>query len=244
MLRIVSYNVHSCVGTDGRLCPRRIADLIAELEPDVVALQELDVRRNRTGGIDQAQEIAELLSMSMHFHPALRVMEEEYGEAILASAPSRLIRAGALPGAQGFEPRGALRVAISSPEGEFDVINTHLGLRHRDRTRQAEALAGPDWIGARPERPLLLVGDFNIGMRSRVYRLLTRSQHRQCAVPIGRQRTFPSRFPLFSIDHIVPLRGIRILKRATVTSPAARLASDHLPVFADFECLDCSDDFG
>ena len=78
MPRIVTYNVHRCVGTDRRLDVGRIAAVLAELEPDIVALQELDVGRARTGGVDQAHEIARRLDMACHFHAALKVEEELY----------------------------------------------------------------------------------------------------------------------------------------------------------------------
>ena len=64
-LRIMTYNVHRCVGADGRADPRRIADVIAACQPDMVALQELDVGRLRTGGIDQVDAIAHPLGMSV-----------------------------------------------------------------------------------------------------------------------------------------------------------------------------------
>jgi endonuclease/exonuclease/phosphatase family metal-dependent hydrolase len=79
----MTYNVHRCVGVDRKLDVERIAGLIAEFEPDVVCLQELDVGRARTGGKDQAQEIAKRLSMSFHFNAAMRVEKELYGDAIL-----------------------------------------------------------------------------------------------------------------------------------------------------------------
>src|SRR6478672_11059906 len=98
MTRILTYNVHRCLGVDGVLDPGRIAAVIAACQPDIVALQELDVRRARSGGVDQAKAIADRLGMQMHFHAALRVLEEEYGDAILTARPSRMVKAGALPG--------------------------------------------------------------------------------------------------------------------------------------------------
>ncbi|HXQ46446.1 MAG TPA: endonuclease/exonuclease/phosphatase family protein, partial [Caulobacteraceae bacterium] len=110
MPRILTYNVHRCIGVDGRLDVGRIAAVIAALEPDIVALQELDVRRARTGGVDQAHEIARRLDMACHFNAALRVEEEQYGDAILTSYPERLVKAGPLPALERglpLEPRGA-----------------------------------------------------------------------------------------------------------------------------------------
>src|SRR5512142_1089209 len=98
MPRILTYNVHRCVGTDGALDVARIAKVIAQMRPDIVALQELDVLRARTDLVDQAHAIAEQLGMSFHFHPAFTVEEELYGDAILTACPIRVVRAGALPG--------------------------------------------------------------------------------------------------------------------------------------------------
>ncbi|HEV7286378.1 MAG TPA: endonuclease/exonuclease/phosphatase family protein, partial [Kaistia sp.] len=82
--RILSYNVHACVGTDKKLSPERIARVIQSRDPDIVALQEIDVGRARSGRIDQAQVLAELLGMEAHFHPSTRIgPDEHYGDAIL-----------------------------------------------------------------------------------------------------------------------------------------------------------------
>src|SRR4029078_12710131 len=88
----MTYNVHRCVGADGRADPRRIADVIAACQPDMVALQELDVGRLRTGGIDQAHAIAAPRAMWLAFQPALQVEEELYGDAILTALPMRLMK--------------------------------------------------------------------------------------------------------------------------------------------------------
>ena len=143
MPRIMTYNVHRCVGVDRRLDVARVAAVIAEFEPDIVALQELDVGRARTGGVDQAHAIAELLEMTFHFNAAMKVEEELYGDAILTSRPERLIRKGPLPtisGVPGLEPRGAVWIAIDFDGVELNVINTHLGLVPREQRLQAKAL--------------------------------------------------------------------------------------------------------
>ena len=84
MPRLLTYNVHRCVGVDRKLDVVRIAAVIAEHEPDIVCLQELDVGRARTGFVDQAQSIADQLAMTFHFHAAMRVEAEQYGDAIRA----------------------------------------------------------------------------------------------------------------------------------------------------------------
>ena len=81
--------------------------------------------------MDQAHLIARYLEMEFHFHPALHLEEERYGDAILTHLPQRLVKAGPLPGLAGkplLEPRGALWVAIDLHGREIQIINTHLGL--------------------------------------------------------------------------------------------------------------------
>jgi hypothetical protein len=127
----------------------RIAEVLARLEPDIVALQELDVGRARTGGVDQAHEIARRLDMACHFHAALKVEEELYGDAILTALPERLIQVGPLPGHPRMpvlEPRGALWVEADVDGRALQVINTHLGLVPREQQIQAAHLAGPSWL--------------------------------------------------------------------------------------------------
>ena len=121
-LRIMTYNVHRCVGADGRADPRRIAEVIAACQPDMVALQELDVGRLRTGGIDQAHAIAHLLGMSFHFHPALQVEEELYGDAILSALPMRLVKAGPLSWKHQLR---AARGALGGGRGERHPNSDH-----------------------------------------------------------------------------------------------------------------------
>lgn len=230
-LKILSYNVHSCVGTDRKLDPARIADVIAELQPDIIGLQELDVGRRRSGGIDQAHAIASLLKMDFHFHPALRVEEEHYGDAILTALPTRLIKAEALPSYG--EPRGALWVEIDVAGRPLQVFNTHLGLLRRERLRQSAILAGPEWIGHSQAtgRPRLLIGDFNSIPSSPAYRTLAATM-RDIRQDTGKLagRTFPSRFPLLRLDHVFVADGPRIVSAQAISTPATRLASDHLPL--------------
>lgn len=241
MPRIMTYNVHRCVGVDRRLDVDRIAAVIAEFEPDVVALQELDVGRARTRGVDQAHEIARQLEMTFHFNAAMRVEEELYGDAILTCRPERLIKAGPLPtvsGVPGLEPRGALWAAIDFDGVEVNVLNTHLGLVPREQRLQAAALTGKEWLDdPRCADPVILVGDFNATSLTRPYqRFLTRLSDGQRHEGLGRAvPTFPSSFPVLRIDHVFCSPRIRVTRVQTAMFPLARVASDHLPLVVDFE---------
>jgi endonuclease/exonuclease/phosphatase family metal-dependent hydrolase len=241
LLRIVTYNVHRCVGVDGRLSPERIAEVIASCQPDIVALQELDVRRARTGGVDQAHLIARELNMEMHFHPALQVLEELYGDAILSTRPLRLLKAGALPRLRrwpGIEPRGALWSSIDVSGTNLQVINTHLGLLGRERLSQVDALLGPDWLGRQDCRgPVILLGDFNAGPMSRTYRCLASKfrDAQRLLEPSRRHATFPTHAPFLCIDHVFVNRHVEVFAASAVRTPLARVASDHLPLVVDFQ---------
>ncbi len=238
-LRLVTYNVHSCIGLDGTLSPERIARVIARIEPDVVALQELDVGRSQTGGIDQAEAIARHLGMIVHFHPTYAVAEEQFGDAILSRLPMRVVRTGSLPQLDGhpeLEPRGAVQVEIDAGDVTYTVINTHLSVHPRERRLQVEALIGPEWLGGVPsDAHLVLCGDFNAGpgfptCRS-IGRYLTDVQigldgHRP-------RRTWGGRWPLARIDHIFIDDSLDILHVEVPHTHLTRTASDHLPLFAD-----------
>ncbi len=242
MYRIVTYNVHRCLGIDGRLDPARIADVIASCRPHVVALQEIDVGRTRTGGIDQAQVIAARLGMEMHFHAALRVADERYGHAILSAMPSRLVKCGLFPADVRDpvrEPRGALWVSVLMGGMRVEIINTHLGLRRLERQLQVEALLGPDWIGpAIHHHPLILAGDFNALPRSRAYlRIASRLRDVQILASRRSRPTFPSRMPLLRLDHVFVNPAVEVLGVWTVRTKLAVQASDHLPLMVEFKPL-------
>ncbi|TNC05058.1 endonuclease/exonuclease/phosphatase family protein [Methylobacterium terricola] len=236
MLRVLTYNVRRCLGADGRLAPERIAAVIAACRPDVVALQELDVGRARSGGIDQATVIAGHLGMRSHFHPAMRVSDELYGDAILTALPSRLVRAKALPGHDGCEPRGALWAAVVAGGTEVQVVTTHLGLGRAERRAQAEALLGPDFLGDPACRdPVVLLGDFNALPGSGVHRRLAARLPDAHGARAWTRPTFPARLPLLRIDHVFVSRSVAVRAVRTVGGTLARVASDHLPLVADLD---------
>jgi len=239
MVRILTYNVHRCVGVDGRLDVGRIAAVIAAQAPDIVALQEVDVGRARTGHVDQAVAIAQRLNMTSRFNATVKVEEELYGDALLTCFPERLVKSGPLPGYRPMprlEPRGALWVAVTVGKAELHVINTHLGLVPMEQRVQARALASQDWL-EHPERadPAILLGDFNAGASSFVARcLLSRLSDARRAAS-HRTPTFPSRLPVGQIDHVFVSPGVKVRSIHVPNDILARQASDHLPLVVDFE---------
>ncbi|MBA3013472.1 MAG: oxidoreductase, partial [Desulfobulbaceae bacterium] len=239
LVRVMTYNVHSCIGMDGKISPERIARVIAQHQPDIVALQEVDVGKSRTGGIDQAHRIAQYLQMDFHFYPTFRIEEELYGDAILTHFPMQLVKTGQLPGLASrpqLEPRGAIWVRIKIDDKEIQCINTHLGLFPKERRNQVKALIGNEWLG-HPEchDPVILCGDFNAPPSSPVCQLL-KSRLMDVQLELTDQRpkkTFFGRYPLVRIDHIFTTPDIDVVGVDVPINELSQVASDHLPLTAE-----------
>jgi endonuclease/exonuclease/phosphatase family metal-dependent hydrolase len=235
----MTYNVHSCIGTDAKLSVERVAAVIAECSADVVCLQELDVGRMRSGAMDQAREIATMLEMHFQFHPAISLAEERYGDAVLSRYPLALVRGAALPGLPhrpGLEPRGALWVTMEIDGVSIQLINTHLGLMLKERRAQIEALLGNEWLGHEACRgPIVFCGDLNALPWSRVYRALRRQLRDTQLFHRGGwpKATYPSRIPIFRIDHVFVNSFLEVEGTWVAKGPLARKASDHLPLIVD-----------
>lgn len=249
-LRVATYNVHGCVGTDGQRSESRIAQVIGELAVDLVGLQELDLSRARSAGVDQADAIATELGWHSHFHPAIRYGDERYGHAILSRHPLELRRAECLPGVAPFfcrEERAAVAMDATTDLGVVHVINTHLGLGRQERQLQAKLLTSRDWLAAGAAgTPLVLLGDLNSVPRSRPHRLLSRflDDVRQLVKSPGRFRTFPTIFPLLAVDHIFVNAALQPVSVAVHRSPLARIASDHFPLVAELILRKSRNEYG
>ena len=161
-LRVATYNVHACCGMDRQRSETRVADVIAELGVDLVGIQELDLSRRRSAGVDQAGLIAEKLGWHRYFHPAMQSGDEHYGNAILSRYPLTLRRACALPGTGTFycrESRVAISMDVETPLGAVHIINTHFGLGRSERLLQAQLL-NEEWLEPdSSDAPLILLGD-------------------------------------------------------------------------------------
>ncbi len=244
----MTYNIHSGVGLDGKLAVERIARVIARINPDVVALQEIDVGKHRSGRVDQAELIARHLEMDFHFHPAMHVEDEKYGDAILTHHPLRMIKAEALPGQflsnrkpntkSNREPRGAIWAVVEFNGINVNIINTHLGLSLQERKVQIEELMGKNWLG-HPDckGPVILCGDFNAIASSSICRRLSRELlDVQKHLPGHRPKaTFYSRMPVARIDHIFVSKDIQVTAIEVPRNQMTLVASDHLPLVADVQ---------
>jgi endonuclease/exonuclease/phosphatase family metal-dependent hydrolase len=239
-IRVMTYNIHSCRGLDGKVRPERVARVINHFDPDVVAVQEVDSHRFRSGGHDQSQLIADHLRMSHVFHAMFEEERERYGIAIFSKFPFTIVKAAHLTGAVRRifrEARGAIWVQLEfDGRRPFHFINTHFGLGGEEKRRQAEQLLGRDWLGDIPEgEPVILCGDFNSGPRSTVFRRLQqRFSDVQLAADNHKPRsTFTSMKPFMRIDHIFVSSHFTVERVELPDTPTAVMASDHLPLCAE-----------
>jgi endonuclease/exonuclease/phosphatase family metal-dependent hydrolase len=241
-VRVMTYNVHSCIGMDGKVSPARIARVIRSFEPDIVALQEVDLGRVRTRKHDQAQLIANELDMQATFCCTVENGPELYGHALLTRFPVDVLASGLFvchPRAQFQEPRGAVLARVQLDGAEIYLLNTHFGLRDFERTAHIDDLFGPNWLGQTPkEKPLLLCGDFNMQPRSSHYRALVERGVNDVQLLVHKHRpanTFLAILPIRRIDHIFVSPHFQVEDVRVPQTTLTRTASDHLPLIADLK---------
>jgi endonuclease/exonuclease/phosphatase family metal-dependent hydrolase len=215
-LRIASYNVHGCIGMDGRKDAARIAEVIAELACDTIGLQEVDYRLDYIA-----------LRLGMQAVPGLTLLRHDgpFGNALLTRRRILDVRRLAL-GYGRREPRNALDVDLEVGGRPLRVIVTHLGLFAAERRYQIRKLL--NLLRGDPHQRLVVLGDMNEWLPlGRPLRWLNGILGRSVA-----ERSFPSRWPLFALDRVwVRPRHALLALKAHRSALAAR-ASDHLPVKA------------
>ncbi len=249
-IRVMTYNVHSCRGLDGKVSPERICQVIEKYSPDIVALQELDVNRKSSRNIDQPSYIAEYLRMHCHFQPAITLEGEHYGISFLSQHPFNIVKAERLAGLSGegfflkhipalkyfYESREMIWANIKIGPHVINFFTTHLGLRVNERTLQAEDILSAKWTqGLNENIPTILCGDFNAGPRSATYKML-RTEFKEAKLILkNNKKTFFSYYPLFEVDHIFYRGNIELNAVDIPSTKLTRIASDHLPLIADFQ---------
>ena len=215
-LRIASYNVHGCVGTDGRKDGTRIAEVIAELGCDTVGLQEVDYRLD---------DIA--LRLGMQAIPGVTLLRHDgpFGNALLTRR--KVLEVRRLQFGYGRrEPRNALDVDLEVGGQPLRVIVTHLGLFAAERRFQVRKLL--ELLRHTPHQRVVVLGDINEWLPlGRPLRWLNGLLGRSVA-----ERSFPSRWPLLALDRVWMRPRHALLALQAHRSPLAMAASDHLPVKA------------
>ncbi len=228
-LLFASYNIHKAVGRDRRFDPDRIVAVLKEIDADVVALQEADLRfGTRAGLLELATLLRETGLAPVRVHET-GPRHGWHGNVVLirqgsATATTQIV----LPG---LEPRGALIVDLDLPCGCVRVVAVHLGLLRHSRSRQIERLMAAAHEGV--AHPIVMMGDFNewrVGGRSSLRGLAPSFGPVHVSVP-----SFPARFPVLALDRIVSYPPEMVASVTVHDTPLARIASDHLPIKARIE---------
>lgn len=225
LLLAASYNVHGCVGLDGRQDPDRIARVIRELEADIVGLQEVGSRSGAAGQVRQLERLASASGFHSIAGPTILHGNDDFGNVLLTGRRAREIRRLDLS-LPGREPRGAIDVDLDIEGVHLRVIVTHLGLRPVERRFQVKRLL--DVLSLEAGVLTVVMGDINEWLPgSRPLRWLHRRLGRAPALP-----TFPSFLPLLALDRIWVWPMMALAAIDVHGTPAARVASDHLPLKA------------
>jgi endonuclease/exonuclease/phosphatase family metal-dependent hydrolase len=223
LLRVATYNVHRCVGRDGRFDPDRVVGVLDELDADVLALQELQWESSEA--LHLLDRFAAKLGQRPIPGPTLLRPDGHYGNALLTRLPIANVQLMDLTVA-GHEPRGAIDALLQTTRGLLRVVATHLGLTPSERREQMRQLLRR--LEKEPQYTLLLMGDINEWfLWGRPLRWLHR---RFGSAPAP--ATFPACLPLLALDRIWIRPQERMRRVAAHASPAARSASDHLPLLA------------
>jgi endonuclease/exonuclease/phosphatase family metal-dependent hydrolase len=222
---IASYNVHKCIGTDGIFDPARIAEVVGELNADVVALQEADMRIGSRQGLLDLAALERATELTPVHTESIGSSHGWHGNLILAR--NRVVESVKRIRLPGLEPRGALIVDLELKGVKLRIIAAHFGLLRRSRSLQASALIEATHSVI---RPTILMGDLNewrVGTRSSLLELLPHFGPLHAVLP-----SFPSRFPLLALDRILTRPPDLISSIEVHRTQLSRVASDHLPVKA------------
>jgi endonuclease/exonuclease/phosphatase family metal-dependent hydrolase len=226
-VRIASYNIRKAVGLDWKRDPDRIVDVLAELEADIVVLQEADRRIGARAGVLSLQRLEADLGLQLA-EVSLRPQSHGWHGNVILAKRSLQLETGTRIELPHRDPRGAVSAIVSEPN--LEIIGTHLGLTPRTRQRQMDLLA--NYI-LDSEIPTIIAGDFNEWNDARFPKLpgmtvVTPGPSYHASRPIG------------TLDRFIINGAIQVLGKHVHRSELALRASDHLPVVMDFERLGVS----
>ena len=245
-LRLVTYNIHRAIGVDRRFRPDRIASILQDHNPDIVLLQEVDEGAPRSREINLAKELALELEMS-HYALGHNVSLKKgwYGNATISRYP--ILRERNIDLTVGRRKRRGCQhttIRLEKVAGhphQLEVFNLHLGLSARERQRQAGILArSHEMIEMGPDEACILGGDFN-DWRSMLRAFFVEGMGFRCATDRSTRngpraiQTYPSFSPRGGLDRLYFRGPIRLLSVYRCRHKAARVASDHRPIIAEFE---------
>ena len=227
-LRVATWNIRKCIGLDRRRDPHRTARVVAGLEADIVALQEADKRLGRRPAAlthDLVEREIGMVPVDAGGHePSLGW----HGNAVLLSERIEVEDRHAIH-LPGVEPRGALIVDLAAGGRALRIVAVHLGFIRWARRAQFATIRAR--LDAMERRPTILLGDFNEWSREKGLEQLAGFD--VCAPG----PSFHAARPVAALDRIAYDEGIRIRTSGIAETPDTRVASDHLPVWAEVEIV-------
>lgn len=234
-LRVATYNIHKCRGMDRRVSPERIARLLRGLDADVIALQEVVHHHRERPETDQAQFLAAQLGYECVFGEARTFLTHgRYGNAVLTRLP--IVGSAKFDITAKREPRSCLHVDMKFGGKLLHVFNVHLGTGFYERRAQAHHLVSKSILNnPRLKGARIMLGDFNEWTRGLATEFV--SAHLQgvdVRQHVKRGKTYPGILPVMHLDHIYFDQPLTLERFRVVRSARALIASDHLPLVADF----------
>ena len=235
--RVATYNTHKCRGIDGRIRPARVAEVLRELAADVIALQEVVSLKSGRREQNQAQYLAD--AAGYHYHrigETRKLRGAVYGNVVLSRFPVKEVRVYDLT-ASTREARGCIRCDLEIAPGKMvHLFNVHLGTGYLERRKQARLLMSRDvLLSPQLKHPRLIVGDFNEWTQGLVSRTLQHSfESVDIRLHLNRKRTYPGVLPIMHLDHMYFDRELSLEEFVLHRSRMALVASDHLPLVAEF----------
>lgn len=239
-LRIATYNVHRCRGMDRRIDVARITEVIGALDADVVAVQEILRAESETDETaDQVRFVAQALDYHFAFGQNRTLWGHPYGNATFSRLPITLRQNYDITW-HARERRGCLRTDVRTPAGRvLHIYNVHLSTRYFTRPHQARLLLSRSVLRhSTVAGPRVVVGDFNEWTRGVATRLMGFEFESVDMRLLGRRKTYPGIFPVLHLDHFYYDTALRMKTFRLDRSKRALLASDHLPLVAEFDIAD------
>jgi len=233
----VTYNIHSGIGRDKKQDYKRIGQFLASSGADVVLLQEMDTRPPERDTAQDVRDICAENTFKLIPSPAIREADGWYGNAILTRFD--VLSNDTVDVSQsGRQPRNVQIVELKTEKTPLTVVNTHKGLKKLERRSQFSLLH--EHLSQRlkeKQTPLVLAGDFNEWQFfSKAFKGLNSLLFQQ---KVG--ATFPSHFPVFSLDRVWVTDDIKVKACRTLKNAKTRVYSDHLPVLIDIELPESPD---
>ena len=229
-LRVATYNIHRCRGLDGRTNPTLVAEVIRNIDADVVALQEVIGASQTSPG--HAEELGAMLGMCWVMAPARQLRGALFGNVVMSRLPIRQHSQYDLSW-RTCEPRCCQRVDIEIGNDTLHLYNVHLGTALLERRYQAGRLSAI-LHDRRVGIPKVVLGDFNEWMRGMATEMLTeRLKSIDLRAHLRRRRTYPGVFPVLHLDHIYYEGNVEVVKLELPRTRLSLMASDHLPLIAE-----------